>query len=84
VQILAEEPKGTFKPRTIADSTSFNVTIGRDQSSQSERIVALVVVAFKSVADGPNLYLKARLSVRMTCDSGNTDVTPQPRDGSGT
>lgn len=81
VQILAEEPKGTFKPGATGDSTSFKVTIGRDQISQSERTVVLVLVAFKSAADGPNLYLKARLSVRMSCDGGNTDATPQPRDG---
>src|SRR4030095_16348234 len=54
VQILAEEPKGAFKPRTTADSTSFNVTIGRDQISQSERTVVLVVVAFKSAGDVPH------------------------------
>ena len=71
VQILKEEPSGTFKPRTTSDATSFNVTIGRAQNSQAERTVVLVVVAFKSSADGPNLYLKARLSVRMSCDTGN-------------
>lgn len=70
VQILKEEPSGAFKPRTTSNSTSFNVTIGRDQNSQAERTVVLVVVAFKSSADGPNLYLKARLSVRMSCDAG--------------
>jgi hypothetical protein len=67
VQILKDEPSGTFKPRTTSNSTSFNVTIWRDQNSQSERTVVLAVVAFKSAANGPNLYLKARLSVQMSC-----------------
>ena len=68
VEILKEEPLGTFKPRTTSNSTSFNVTIARDKNSQAERAVVLVVVAFKSAADGPNFYLKARLSVHMSCD----------------
>lgn len=68
VEILKEEPPGTFKPRTTSNSTSFSVTIGRDQNSHAERTVVLVVVAFKSADNEPNLYLKARLSVRMSCD----------------
>ena len=67
MQILKAEPSGTFRPRTTSNSTSFNVTIGRDQNSQSERVVVLAVVAFKSAPHGPNLYLKARLSVQMSC-----------------
>jgi hypothetical protein len=73
VQILREEPSGTFKPRTTSDSTSFNVTIGRDPNSQAERTIVLVVVAFKSAATGPDLYLKARLSIRMSFDSDTAD-----------
>jgi hypothetical protein len=72
IQFLNEEPPGTFRTRTTGNSTSFNVTIGRDQHSQSERIVVLVVVAFKYSASGPNLYLKARLLVHMSCDSDNS------------
>lgn len=67
VQILKEEPSGTFKPGATGDSSSFKVTIGRDQNSQSERIVVLTVTAYKSDS-GPAVYLKARLSVHMSCD----------------
>ena len=72
VQLLNEEPPGSFKSRTTSNSTSFSVTIGRDQHSQSERTVVLVVVAFKSSGNGANLYLKARLLVHMSCDGDNS------------
>ena len=72
VQIVKQEPPGTFKPRAAGDSTSFNVTVVRDPNSKSERVVVLTVVAYKS-GDGPDLYLKARLSVHMSCEGDKPD-----------
>ena len=78
VEIVKEEPSGTFRPSgTVRSNTSssgytdFGVTIARDDVSKSERNVVLVVGASKYAATAPSVYLRARLSVRMSCDDAH-------------